>query len=81
MYTGGTDGNGENSAMNEDYLAKMNAIAYISMRTGFGRPRVEKALKRLKDEGRIHPIAYPNTILYSPSDIELIIKVLKGEVE
>ncbi len=65
--------------MNEDYLAKMAAIAHIGVRTRIGRTTIERTMKRLQDEGRITPIIYPNTILYSPEDIELVIRVLKGE--
>jgi predicted GTPase len=65
--------------MNEEYLAKMAAIAHIGVQTRIGRTTIERTLRRLQDEGRIKPIVYPNTILYSPEDIELVIKVLKGE--
>ncbi len=67
--------------MNEDYLSKMNAVAYIAIKTGVGRPTAERTLRRLQDEGRIHPVSFPNTTLYSPDDIELAIRVLKGEAQ
>jgi hypothetical protein len=63
----------------DNHLTKGNAIAYIAMQVGCGRPRVERALKQLADEGRIHPATFPYAILYSPADVELVIKVLKGE--
>jgi hypothetical protein len=63
----------------ENYYTKGNAVAYIAMQVGSGRPRVERALKQLADEGRIHPMTFPYAILYSSEDVELVIKVLKGE--
>jgi len=63
----------------EEYTTKTNAVSYICMRTGNGRPTVERALKQLTDEGRIHPAAFPHATMYSPQDIELVIRVLKGE--
>jgi len=63
------------------YLPKMNAVAYISIQTGAGRPTVERMIHRLQDEGRITPVTtnFSRAILYSPEDIELVIRVLKGE--
>ncbi len=60
-------------------MTKTNAISQIGLQTGKGRPVIERTMQRLQDEGRIHPIVYPHTILYSPEDIALVVKVLKGE--
>ncbi len=62
-----------------DYYTKGGAIAHISRQAGVGRLRAEKALQRLADEGRIQPATFPHAILYSPEDVELVIRVLKGE--
>jgi hypothetical protein len=63
----------------EDYMPKGNAIAYISMQTGYGRPTIERTMQRLQDEGRITPNKVAYVVLFSTADIELIIRVLKGE--
>ncbi len=63
----------------EDYMPKGNAIAYISMQTGYGRPTIERTMQRLQDEGRITPNKVAYVVLFSTADIDLIIRVLKGE--
>jgi hypothetical protein len=62
-------------------MTKTNAISYIGLQTGYGRPFIEKAIQRLQDAGRITPTVFPHTILYTRDDVELVIKVLKGEIE
>ncbi|HKD77355.1 MAG TPA: hypothetical protein VKB76_17755 [Ktedonobacterales bacterium] len=63
----------------EGYLPKMAAIAFIGVQSGFGRPTVERTIQRLQDEGRIKPTKVANVLLFSPADMELVVKVLKGE--
>jgi len=63
----------------EDYMPKGNAIAYISMQTGYGRPTIERTMQRLQDDGRITPNKVAYVVLFSTADIDLIIRVLKGE--
>jgi len=62
-----------------DYYTKGGAIAHISRQAGVGRLRAEKALKQLADEGRIHPATFPYAIMYSPEDVEAVVRFLKGE--
>ena len=62
------------------YLPKMAAVAHIGLQTGFGRPTVERTIQRLQDEGRISPTKVANVVLFSPADVETVIKVLKGEI-
>jgi len=64
-----------------EYKTKGQAAAYISMMTGRGMPTVERTMQRLADEGRITPTKVSYAILYSPADIELVIRVIKGESE
>ncbi len=63
----------------EGYLPKMAAIAYIGVQSGFGRPTIERTIQRLQDEGRIKPTKVANVLLFSPADMDLVIRVLKGE--
>ncbi len=63
----------------DEYMSKTNAVSVICLQTGYGRPRVERALKQLTDEGRIHPLSLPQYTLFSREDIALVVKVLKGE--
>ncbi len=63
----------------DDFYTKGSAIAHIARQAGVGRPRVERALKQLADEGHIHPATMPYAILYSPEDVEFVIRYLKGE--
>jgi hypothetical protein len=65
----------------DEFTTKTNAVSYICMQTGYGRPSVERALKQLQEAGRIHPTTLPHATLLSRADIELIIKVLKKEIE
>ena len=65
----------------EGYLPKMSAVSYISTQTGFGRPTIERTIQRLQEEGRVKPTKVANVLLFSPADMELVIKVLKGEAD
>ncbi len=63
----------------DEYTSKTNAVSVICLQTGYGRPRVERTIKQLTEDGRIHPLLLPQTTLYSREDIALVVKVLKGE--
>ncbi len=62
-----------------EYKTKGQAAAYISMQTGYGMPTVERTMQRLQEAGRITPMKVSYAILYSPEDVDLVIRVLKGE--
>jgi len=81
-YNGYKNARGAGS-MPVEYVNKTNAISIISMATGFGRRVVVKIMDRLADEGKIHILESPrgNTLEISRDDIDLVIKVLKREVE
>ncbi len=78
MYTEGKN-EGHKMSAESEYKTKGQAAAHISVMTGRGIPTAERALKQLADEGRIHPVKRSYAILYSPEDVELVIRVLKGE--
>jgi hypothetical protein len=67
--------------MLENYLTKTNAIAYISMQTGYGRPIIERTMKQLQDAGRIQLLSpsFARAILISKDDVEIVISVLKSQ--
>ena len=65
----------------DEYTTKTNAVSYICMQSGYGRPSVERTLKQLQEAGRIHPTVLSHATLFSRADIELVIKVLKREIE
>jgi hypothetical protein len=66
-----------------DYLSKTQAISAIMVATGYGRRVIEKILDRLTDEKRIRfvPGFDGRTLHISRTDVELVIKVLKHEIE
>ncbi len=66
-----------------EYIGKTNAISLISVATGYGRRVVVKTIDKLVEEGRIKILESPrgNTLEISRDDIDLVIKILKREVE
>ena len=69
--------------MAEEYTSRIQAIAQVMAATGYGRRTVDRIMDKLAQEGRI-TIGLDfdgRTYRISRTDIELIIKVLKREIE
>ncbi len=69
--------------MAEEYYSRIQAIAQVMVATGFGRRTVDKMIDKLAEDGRI-TIGLDfdgRTYRISRTDIELVIKVLKREIE
>jgi len=69
--------------MSAPFVSKTQAISLISVETGFGRRVIEKTMDKLEEQGRIKVIDSPDgrALRISRSDVDVIIKVLNGEIE
>jgi hypothetical protein len=69
--------------MSTPFVSKTQAISRISVETGFGRRVIEKTMDKLEEQGRIRIIDSPDgrALRISQADVEIIIKVLNGEIE
>ncbi len=64
-------------------LSKSQAMSLINVETGYGRRIIEKTFSRLVAEGRIRFILDfdGQTQRITREDVEIVIKVLKREIE
>jgi hypothetical protein len=69
--------------MESTFVSKTQAISIISVETGFGRRVIEKMMDNLVQQGRIKILDSPDgrALRITRIDVELIIKVLKGDIE
>jgi len=69
--------------MSTAFVGKTQAISIISLETGYGRRVIEKTMDKLAEQGRIKVDPDPDgrALRISRADVELVIKVLKGESE
>ncbi len=69
--------------MMKQFYTKAQAIALINTETGYGRRVIEKAFDKLEAENRIkfEEGLDARSLRISRTDIELVIRVLKGEIE
>jgi biotin operon repressor len=69
--------------MSSIFVSKTQAISIIGIETGYGRRVIEKTIDNLLQQGRIRILEAPDAraLRISRTDVELIIKVLKGEIE
>ena len=66
-----------------DYMSKSQAMALITIETGYGRRTIEKAFERLEQEGRIKlSLDFDGrTYRISRADVDIVIKYLNREIE
>ncbi len=69
--------------MSTIYVSKTQALALINLETGYGRRVVEKWMEKLVETGRIKILDDPDgrAMRISRTDVDFIIRFLKGEVE
>jgi hypothetical protein len=67
--------------MSDVFVSKTQAISIVSVETGFGRRVIEKAMDTLEQAGRIkiHVPPEGHAIRIRRSDVDVIIRYLKGE--
>jgi hypothetical protein len=63
----------------DDYLTKTNAIGYICVAAGCGRPTAEKALRELQAAGRITLVkpAFTHAYLITRADMDSVIAYIR----
>jgi len=66
-----------------DYVTRQDAIALIRVETGYGRRIIDNMLDKLNKEGRINiQLDFDGrTYRISRADIDLVIRILKREIE